>query len=124
MSFQDIFGNAKFVAKLDVSNLDASVSFYAEKLGFQLDEKYRTSNWAQLNIPESDVAIGLDASHGTHLGGCVPTFLVDNIETARQNLIDKGVEVGPIEEPGDGVRLAKFKDPDGNELMLRQNPLT
>jgi len=34
----------------------------------------------------------------------------------------KGVNVEPIEEPGDGVRLARFKDPDGNELMLRQNP--
>jgi predicted enzyme related to lactoylglutathione lyase len=77
----------------------------------------------QFNLPDIDqVAIGLSASGSVSPGGSVPTFVVNDINAARQSLLDNGVEVGPIQDVGLGVLMAFFQDPDGNTLALRQNP--
>ncbi|AOJ05052.1 hypothetical protein WS70_25335 [Burkholderia mayonis] len=50
------------------------------------------------------------------------TFVVNDIDGARQQLIENKVPVDNISDVGDGVKLCFFKDPDGNLLGLRQNP--
>ncbi|HEV7743555.1 MAG TPA: VOC family protein [Pyrinomonadaceae bacterium] len=123
MSLKDIIGEYAFVIKLEVSNLQASAGFYENGLGLIHDPKFDTPTWMQFNLPGIDqVAIGLSLSSSVSSGGSVPTFVVDDIEAARQSLIDNHVEVGPIEDVGLGVLMAFFQDPDGNALALRQNP--
>ena len=122
MSLKDIIGEYGFVAKLDVSNLQASAAFYTA-LGLEHDPRFDTPTWMQFNLPGIDqVAIGLSASGNVSPGGSVPTFVVNDINAARQSLIDTGVEVGPIQDVGLGVLMAFFQDPDSNTLALRQNP--
>jgi predicted enzyme related to lactoylglutathione lyase len=66
--------------------------------------------------------VGLSQGQPVGNGSSVVTFVVPDIELARNELIGQGVVVKPIEHPGHGVRLAYFQDSDGNNLVLRQNP--
>jgi lactoylglutathione lyase len=111
------------VAKLDVKALDPSLDWYRNKLGLVPDPRFKTSTWGQLNVPGvrgAAVGLNLDPQHSGS-GGAVVTLVVQSIARARSELIAEGVQVGPIENAGDGVKLAFFKDPDGNSLGLREN---
>lgn len=123
MSLKDIIGDYAFVAKLDVTNLQASAGFYGTALGLERDTSFDTPTWTQFKLPGIDqVAIGLYAGGNVSRGGAVPTFVVKDIKVACQGLIDNSVEVGPIYDVGHGVLMAFFLDPDNNTLALRQNP--
>ena len=47
-------------------------------------------------------------------------LVVNNIEQARAELVERGVEVADIVDVGGGVRYAWFADPDGNSLTLQE----
>lgn len=123
MLLQKIAKEYAFVAKIDVSNLDKSSEWYQKNLGLVPDIRYDTPSWRQFNLPDlKRVALGLnfDATNvGT--GGAVLTFVVDNIDDARQHLIENKVIVSDIIDVGHGVKLCFFQDPDRNSLGLRQN---
>jgi lactoylglutathione lyase len=123
MTLSDVIGEYAFVAKVDVSDLNISFQWYSTKLGLTPDPRYNTKTWMQINLPGiPNVAIGLNLSPtGTGTGGAVSTFVVQNINTARNGLLEQGVNVGPIIEASFNVLLCFFKDPDGNMLGLRQN---
>ncbi|MEH2168693.1 MAG: VOC family protein [Nostoc sp.] len=123
MTLKNTFGEYSFVSKVDVTDLEASVEWYKNKLGLVLESKYDTPSWRQFSIPDIErFAIGLNLSNSVEAGSTVSTFVVKDIVAARQSLIEKGVEVGPITDVGHGVQLSVFKDIDGNLLGLRQNP--
>jgi hypothetical protein len=46
--------------------------------------------------------------------------VVKDITEARAALIANGVEVGEIDDQGQGVRYAGFTDPDGNGWTLQE----
>ena len=48
-------------------------------------------------------------------------LVVSDIEAARATLVDRGVEVAPVEDLG-GVFYASFADPDGNTWTLQHMP--
>jgi predicted enzyme related to lactoylglutathione lyase len=124
MSLHEIIGEFGLVSKIDVADIDASLRWYEEKLRLRHDPRFDVPGWwAQLNVPGlRRVAIGLNKdAGGTEGRGQVTTFVVPDIETAREGLIARGVEVGPITDVPHGVRLAFFKDLDGNDYGLRQN---
>lgn len=118
MEFQSI------VLRVDVSDIDASVEWYTEKLGMRISSKYQTEEWVELTRADlGNVTLGLfwdEEAMGTDFE--VINFVVANLQAARQELIDKGVEVDDIEESDNGIQLAFFEDPDGNLFALRQNP--
>jgi len=47
-------------------------------------------------------------------------LVVGDIETARGDLLERGIEVAPIDDVGGGVRYARFADPDGNTMTLQE----
>jgi len=123
MSLKDVIGEYGFVVKLDVSNLLDSAGFYEKGLGLVHDPRFDTDTWIQFNLPGiNQVAIGLSASGGVGAGGTTPTFVVNDINAARESLLQNDVQVSPIQEVGLGVQMAFFQDADGNPLALRQNP--
>jgi len=123
MSLKDLLGEYGFVAKVDVSDLDASANWYGSKLGLIPDPRYNMPTWRQFNLPGitlSAIGLNLNAA-GVGSGGAVSTFVANDITAARASLIEQGISVGPITDVGSGVLLCFFKDPDGNSLGLRQN---
>jgi glyoxylase I family protein len=124
---KNIAGEYAFVAKVNVSNMDASAEWYVSKLDLVLDPRYlKNPSWKQLNtpgIPRFAIGLNLDAKNvGT--AGAAATFVVAHIDAARDELRSRGVEVDKILDVGQGVKLASFKDLDKNALMLRQNSPT
>ena len=48
-------------------------------------------------------------------------LVVADIETAREALVKRGVEVGEITDV-QGVKYSYFSDPDGNSWLLQEFP--
>lgn len=53
------------------------------------------------------------SARGVHL-------VIDDIEEARQMLVDRGVEDDEVADLGGGVRIAGFADPDGNTWTFQE----
>ena len=114
---------------LPVSDLDRAKAFYVEQVGFHADLDVRpndTVRIVQLTPPGSACSIvlatGLPAIEmppgslrGLHL-------VVGDIAAARAALIERGVEVGEIDEHDQGIKYAAFSDPDGNTWTLQEMP--
>ncbi len=120
----NIMNDYAVVSKISVSDINTSVKWYSEKLGCEVNKKVtQDPAWRQLILPNIStvIQIGLYQSQKVGTGSGVLTLVVKDIESARNDLIAKGVTVSPISDVGQGVSLAFFNDLDGNQLGLRQN---
>jgi predicted enzyme related to lactoylglutathione lyase len=106
---------------LPVNDLKRAVGFYGDTLG--LTVKSQDEDWAELE--SSGITIGLnakDSEEPSPEGGAVVAFRPEgDLDSAAQQLKDKGVEVDGVSEHPWG-RIAAFKDPDGNALQLYEPP--
>jgi len=125
------------VTALPVSDIDRAKAFY-EKLGWRLDIDFEPApgvRGVQFTPPGSPASIQfgtVSMSMAGPLQGMI--LVVDNIETARDELIGRGVAVDEIFhiEPGKGpvpgldpdrrsyFSRANFSDPDGNTWQLQE----
>jgi catechol 2,3-dioxygenase-like lactoylglutathione lyase family enzyme len=125
---------------IPVSDVDRAKAFYTEKVGFHLDvdhqpkEEFRV---VQMTPPGSacSITIGIgitDATPGSYRG---THLVVGDIESAREEMVGRGVEVseirhmgpegwqpGPDPEHRDYNSFADFSDPDGNTWILQEVP--
>jgi catechol 2,3-dioxygenase-like lactoylglutathione lyase family enzyme len=121
-----------------VSDVDRAKLFYTEKVGFQLDVDHQPSDEfrvVQMTPPGSacsiTIGIGLTSAEP---GSCRGTHLVvTDIEAARAELVERGVDVSAIRYMGpdgwapgvdpehrDYASFADFSDPDGNTWVLQE----
>lgn len=123
MSLADLLSDYGFVVKVDVTDLDRSLKWYKEKLGFELDDQHSAGSWRQLTLDAlPNTALGLYLNpDGAGLGGKKATFVVTNIDKVRESLYRDGVDVDEVVELGGWVRLAFLRDPDGNVFGIREN---
>jgi catechol 2,3-dioxygenase-like lactoylglutathione lyase family enzyme len=131
------------VVIVPVSDVDRAKAFY-EKLGFRLDidianEKFRG---VQFTPPNSEASIIFGKGVASARSGSADLVLaVDNVDAAREDLIDRGVNVsevfhyagGPFNNTIANPRVvgrdpegrsyfsfASFEDPDGNRWLLQE----
>lgn len=109
---------------LGVSDLDRSIAWYRDILGFELLYRLDDGTWCELKTGVDKVNVGLSGRReGGGAGGATLTFGVDDIEAAKAELDSKGVrQDGEIMEIPGLVRLLTFFDPDDNALMFYQVP--
>ncbi len=106
-----------------VSNLDESIAWFKDMLGFELAFRVDEAGWAELSSPSADVTVGLGVNEAVQQGGgTTPVFGVEDIAAARGDLEGKGVRFDgdTVEIPG-MVKLATFYDPDGNAYMFAES---
>jgi predicted enzyme related to lactoylglutathione lyase len=111
---------------LPVADVDRAKAFYSEKVGFVEDHDHSAEGGfrvVQLTPPGSacSVAIGsgiIDTPPGSVQG---LHLVVPDIESARAEFSERGVEVGEVRDLG-GILYASFSDPDGNGWTLQQLP--
>jgi catechol 2,3-dioxygenase-like lactoylglutathione lyase family enzyme len=109
-----------------VSDVDRAKAFYVEKAGFHPDHDHTVSEeirFVQLTPPGSACSIALgkgltDAPPGSLVG---LQLVVSDIQQAREELVERGVEVGEIQQFPWGAFLF-FADPDGNRWAVQQVP--
>ncbi|HEX7345248.1 MAG TPA: VOC family protein, partial [Candidatus Limnocylindrales bacterium] len=110
------------VVVLPVSDIDRAIEFYRDKIGFNLDHDTRTDQMhvVQLTPRGSGCSIvfgDLPAQREMPAGSMRGLQLVvSDAHAARQELVDRGVEVSEIMQfsPEDGGTFFGFADPDGN----------
>jgi catechol 2,3-dioxygenase-like lactoylglutathione lyase family enzyme len=116
------------VVLLPVSDLDRSIAFYRDKVGFQLDHDTVNEHMhvAQLTPPGSgcSIVVGDLPAHKEMPPGSLKglQLVVADAATARQELLDRGVEVSEITvfDERDGGTFFGFSDPDGNTWSVQQ----
>jgi predicted enzyme related to lactoylglutathione lyase len=107
---------------IPVSDVDRAKAFY-EQVGFNADHDHKVSEdmrFVQLTPPGSacSIAIGkgvTDAEPGSVKGMQV---VVDDIEAARAELVERGIDVSEIQRFPWGA-FVFFQDPDGNAWAVQ-----
>lgn len=113
------------VIPVPVSDVDASLAFYRDKVGFHLDHDVTPNpsmRVVQLTPPGSScsIVLGVVDSEPGSLKGL--QLVVSDVEAARGELAGRGVEVSEVQTlgPGDGGRFIFFSDPDGNSWAVQE----
>lgn len=108
---------------LECSDLQASLRWYQDVLGFELLYHMEEMAWAELRSPVARVNVGLGQVEKPQArGGATLTWGTTDIDTARATLEAADVRFdGATQEIPGMVRLATFFDPDGNRHMLYQD---
>jgi predicted enzyme related to lactoylglutathione lyase len=114
---------------IPVSDVDRAKAWYVEKAGFKLEVDVNPTEGMrviQLTPPGSSCSIvfgtGMDGISDMQPGSVKGLHLVvKDIEEARQALVDRGTEIGEVQD-FKGVKYAWFADPDGNLWGLQEFP--
>jgi catechol 2,3-dioxygenase-like lactoylglutathione lyase family enzyme len=109
---------------LPSSDVDRSLEFYVERLGFHLDHDVRPGNGmrvTQLTPPGSacSIVVGVGISPPDAPPVLNLHLVVDDVAEARAQLSGRGVDVSEVNDMG-GVKYAYFSDPDGNSWALQE----
>ena len=114
------------LVQVPVADVDRAKAFYTEKAGFNADVDVTVREglrFVQLTPPGSACSIAIGVGLGEMQPGTVQglQLVVEDIEAARAELVDRGVEVGDVEE-FDWGSFVYFSDPDGNGWAAQQLP--
>lgn len=109
---------------LPVSDVDRAKDFYTEKVGFEEDLDHSGEGGfrvVQLTPPGSACSVCIGTGIVNTPPGSVKGLhlVVSDIEAARAELTERGVDVGGVQDLG-GILYASFSDPDGNGWTLQQ----
>jgi catechol 2,3-dioxygenase-like lactoylglutathione lyase family enzyme len=115
------------LVSVPVSDQARSKAFYTGTLGLELvaeEDMHSGLRWVEVGLPGAETSISLvtwlESMEPGSLRGLI--LLTDDIQADHDELTSQGVEfLGPIEEQHWG-RFVQFKDPDGNVLVLQENP--
>ena len=116
---------------IPVSDVDRAKQFYSKQLGFNVDVDNRMGESFRnvlLTPPASacSVTIGTGLTPGLQLA-------VGDIQAARAELVERGVEVSAVQHIEEGVWVEGpggpwnafffFKDPDSNDWAVQEKPM-
>jgi catechol 2,3-dioxygenase-like lactoylglutathione lyase family enzyme len=114
------------VVPLPVSDVERSIAFYRDAVGFHLDHDVSPGNGMrviQLTPPGSacSVVFGVGMDDGSVPPGSVRNLHLvgDDVDAARRALVGRGVDVSEVVDLG-GVKYAYFADPDANTWALQE----
>jgi catechol 2,3-dioxygenase-like lactoylglutathione lyase family enzyme len=125
------------VVVIPVTDVDRAKRFYSEQVGFVVDHDTRISDdmrIVQLTPAGSACSIAIGTGLPSSTPGSVQgiQLVVPDIDAARAQLLQGGVEVSPVQHfeegvPADGPGEAWnsflfFSDPDGNGWVVQERP--
>jgi len=114
------------VVPIPVTDVDRAKAFYTDKAGFNADHDHAVSDelrFVQLTPPGSACSISLGTGIVDTPPGSVQGLMlvVADIQAARAELVDRGVDVSEVQEFPWGS-FVFFSDPDGNGWAVQQIP--
>lgn len=124
------------VVPIPIADIDRAKRFYTEQLGFNvdLDIPLGDTRLVQLTPPGSGCSIHLNTGLRKTAPGSLEglQIIVDDIEAARAELVERGVDATPVRNFTDGEwrdgkggewnSFVFFSDPDGNAWILQERP--
>src|SRR5215472_5690025 len=115
------------LVNVPVADVDRAKAFYTEKVGFNADSDHQVTDeirFVQLTPPGSACSISLGTGLGSDAApGSVRglQLVVPDVQAARTQLVERGVEVGEVQVFPWGS-FVFFSDPDGNRWAVQQLP--
>lgn len=121
-----------------VSDIDRAKTFYADKLGFNVDvdtQPAENVRVVQLTPPGSACSITIGKGFAEGMPGSLKglQISVGDIDAAHAELVARGVDVSPIRhvgengwadgKGGDYNSFIFFDDPDGNIWAIQESPI-
>ena len=114
--------NGGLTCAVHVSDIEKSIAWYQDILGFKLLYHLKEMGWCEMATPVARVQLGLSQVEQPKVTGVTLTWGVKDIESARKSLEADDVRFdGPTQEIPGMVKLATFYDPDGNTYMLYES---
>ena len=125
------------VVPVPVTDVNRAKRFYSEQAGFVVDFATQIGDemrLVQLTPPGSACSIHLSTRILDMPPGVLEglQLVVPDIEVARAQLVERGVEASSVQHMDDGVwvegrggdwnSLVFFSDPDGNSWVLQERP--
>jgi catechol 2,3-dioxygenase-like lactoylglutathione lyase family enzyme len=122
---------------IPISDVDRAKHFYSEQLGFTVDHDTQISDQmrvVQLTPRGSACSIALGTGIVNTPPGSVQgiQLVVSDIEAARSEMVEQGVEVSDVKHFDNGVwvdgrggdwnSFIFFNDPDGNSWVVQERP--
>ena len=108
---------------IPVSDVERAKAFYTERAGFHADHDHHVSDdlrFVQLTPPGSACSIVLGTGiTDSEPGSAQVQLVVADIETAREELVGRGVDATEIQDL-DWGSFVYFDDPDGNHWAVQQ----
>jgi catechol 2,3-dioxygenase-like lactoylglutathione lyase family enzyme len=119
----DLGYDGELTCAFPCSDLERSLAWYRDVLGFTLLYKLDDMGWCELRTGVDHVNVGLSQVEAPDVkGGPTVVFGVGDIERTRRALEEQDVRFdGEIQTIEGMVRLTTFYDPDGHKLMLAQD---
>jgi catechol 2,3-dioxygenase-like lactoylglutathione lyase family enzyme len=126
------------VIVIPVSDVDRAKEFYAERCGFVVDVDHQANEntrIVQMTPPGSGCSIAVGTGIVKGEPGTVKglQLVVSDIEKARAQLVERGVDASPVRHVGedgqwfdghggDWNAFVFFDDPDGNSWAVQERP--
>jgi predicted enzyme related to lactoylglutathione lyase len=106
------------LVQVPVSDVDRAKAFYTDQVGFNADHDHQVTDdlrFVQLTPPGSGCSIAIGTGLSQMPPGSVEglQLVVPDIEAARAELVERGVEVSEVQTFPWGA-FVFFSDPDGN----------
>ena len=114
------------LVQVPVTDVDRAKTFYTEKVGFNADHDHTVNEqirFVQLTPPGSACSIAIGKGLSQMPPGSVQglQLVVPDVQAARKELVERGVEVGEVQEFPWGS-FVFFSDPDGNSWAVQHLP--
>jgi catechol 2,3-dioxygenase-like lactoylglutathione lyase family enzyme len=125
------------VVVLPVSDIDRAKRFYTEQVGFHCDVDTKVGDQVrvvQLTPPGSGCSVNMVSGYSEMQPGTLKglQLTVTDVDSARQQLVERGVEVTPVRFMDNGQwrdghggpwnSFIFFNDPDGNGWTVQEKP--
>jgi catechol 2,3-dioxygenase-like lactoylglutathione lyase family enzyme len=116
------------VVVLPVSDMERSIEFYRDQVGFRLDHDTVTPQMHVVQLTPTGSGCSIVFGDGPGMKAMEPgsmrglQLVVPDAQAAREELISRGVEVSEITvfDERDGGTFFGFADPDGNTWAVQQ----
>lgn len=115
------------VTMFTVSDVDASLAWYTEKLGFEVRSDTRfgengENRWLEIAPPGSTARLAINPPMNSTPGGGSIGVESTDVMGEHARLKELGVEVGEPMSPPGAPQMFSVSDPDGNYLWIVEAP--
>jgi predicted enzyme related to lactoylglutathione lyase len=111
---------------LYVGDMAQAVAFYRDRLGLRIDypqrDDYRSEYWVVFETGSCKLCLHGGGEHRQGQDAPKIVFRVQDVQTARAQLMDRGVALSEVLTPSPGVLVCNGLDPDGNRFSIEQGP--
>lgn len=111
----------RIIPMLPVMSMAASVNFYCDMLGFEVEKRNDEWGWAMLRFGECRLMVdqSINAHPGQHRDGILYLYPDDIVEYHRQ-VRANGLAIPELGSTFYGLTEFRINDPDGNRLWIGQ----